>query len=207
MTNLGTSSGGGRRDRPGAGGGKRERLIAGAAGLLHEQGVRDTTLAEIAEAAEVPLGNVYYYFKTRDELVGAVIASHAEAIGMRLDKASELPDPAERLKDLARSWSEAADLVAAHGCPIGSLCSELNKLGGGLERDAAGLLGTIVAWAGEQFTELGCDDADGLAVTLIAGVQGATLLANSFGDPSILESQVARLEGWIDSVAGTAGRG
>jgi AcrR family transcriptional regulator len=59
------------RERPG----KRERLIASAADLLHRQGVERTTLAEIAKAADVPPGNVYYYFKTRDELVHAVIES------------------------------------------------------------------------------------------------------------------------------------
>ena len=52
-------------------GGKHERLIASARALLHEQGVQRTTLAEVAERAQVPPGNVYYYFKTKDELVAA----------------------------------------------------------------------------------------------------------------------------------------
>jgi TetR/AcrR family transcriptional repressor of nem operon len=43
--------------------GKRERLVAAATKMLHEQGVEKTTLADTAAAA-VPLGNVYYYFKT-----------------------------------------------------------------------------------------------------------------------------------------------
>jgi TetR/AcrR family transcriptional regulator, transcriptional repressor for nem operon len=53
--------------------GKRDRLIAAAARLLHEQGVERTTLAEIAQLAEVPAGNVYYYFKTKDEVIAAVV--------------------------------------------------------------------------------------------------------------------------------------
>ena len=60
---------------PGAGG-KRERLVESARELVHEQGVQRTTLAEVAERAEVPAGNVYYYFKTKDELVGAVVESY-----------------------------------------------------------------------------------------------------------------------------------
>jgi TetR/AcrR family transcriptional repressor of nem operon len=44
--------------------GKRERLVAAATKMLHEQGVEKTTLADTAAAADVPLGNVYYYFKT-----------------------------------------------------------------------------------------------------------------------------------------------
>ena len=43
-------------------GNKRERLMAAACRLFYEQGVERTTLADIAAAADVPLGNVYYYF-------------------------------------------------------------------------------------------------------------------------------------------------
>ena len=58
-------------------GGKRERLVASAGDLLHRQGVAATTLAQVAEAADVPAGNVYYYFKTKDDLVRAVIEDRA----------------------------------------------------------------------------------------------------------------------------------
>jgi AcrR family transcriptional regulator len=47
--------------------GKRDRLIAGARETIHRQGVEATTLADIAEASGVPLGNVYYYFKSKDD--------------------------------------------------------------------------------------------------------------------------------------------
>jgi AcrR family transcriptional regulator len=57
--------------------GKRDRLIAGARETIHRQGVEATTLADIAEASGVPLGNVYYYFKSKDELVAAAIDSYA----------------------------------------------------------------------------------------------------------------------------------
>ena len=53
----------------GRGSGKRERLVEGAQGAFHEQGVERTTLADVASRADVPLGNVYYYFKTKDQLV------------------------------------------------------------------------------------------------------------------------------------------
>src|SRR6516165_3905370 len=49
--------------------GKRDRLIAAAVLLLHRHGVERTTLADIAKAADVPVGNVYYYFKTKDEVI------------------------------------------------------------------------------------------------------------------------------------------
>ncbi len=36
--------------------------------LLHEHGLRRTTLADVASRADVALGNIYYYFKTKDSL-------------------------------------------------------------------------------------------------------------------------------------------
>ena len=52
--------------------------MAAACRVLHEQGVERTTLADIALAADVPVGNVYYYFKTKDQLVEAAIKAHGD---------------------------------------------------------------------------------------------------------------------------------
>ena len=51
---------------------KRTRLIETATKLAYGRGFRETSLADIAEAARVPVGNVYYYFKTKEELAEAV---------------------------------------------------------------------------------------------------------------------------------------
>jgi AcrR family transcriptional regulator len=62
--------------------GKRDRLIAGARETIHRQGFEATTIADIAQASDVPAGNVYYYyyyyyyFKSKDELVAAAIDSY-----------------------------------------------------------------------------------------------------------------------------------
>ena len=72
--------------------GNRERLVTAAVQLLHQQGIERTTLADIAKAADVPPGNVYYYFKTRDELVRAVIAARAARLGLRDDLLHDAAD-------------------------------------------------------------------------------------------------------------------
>ena len=41
------------------------RLIQSAVKLAHRDGFRTTSLADIAEEAKVPVGNVYYYFRGR----------------------------------------------------------------------------------------------------------------------------------------------
>jgi AcrR family transcriptional regulator len=47
---------------------KRSRLLSAAVDLAYQNGFGATSLADIVRGAEVPLGNVYYYFKTRTRL-------------------------------------------------------------------------------------------------------------------------------------------
>ena len=56
---------------------KRVRLIEAAKVLIHQKGFNQTTLADIAQEADVPLGNVYYYFKTKEAIGEAVIERRA----------------------------------------------------------------------------------------------------------------------------------
>jgi TetR/AcrR family transcriptional regulator, transcriptional repressor for nem operon len=180
--------------------GKRERLVASAADLLHRQGVLATTLAHVAHSADVPAGNVYYYFRTKDDLVQAVIDARAEQIRTMLGSLSRQPSPRARLTALAHCWIDMREVVAQHGCPFGTLCVELDNREDGLREAAAGLMELFIDWAREQFDELGRSDARDLAVTLLATVQGAALLTNTLRDPEILTAQVHHVEKWIDSL-------
>jgi AcrR family transcriptional regulator len=181
-------------------GGKRERLVASAGDLLHRQGVATTTLAQVADAAEVPAGNVYYYFKTKDDLVRAVIESRAEQVGAMLDSLQARRSPAARLKALAHQWVEMRDLVARYGCPFGTLASELDRREDGLDREAAKPISLILDWAEDQFRQMGRRDARELAISLFSGVQGGALLANALRDPDLMTGQARHLERWIDAL-------
>jgi AcrR family transcriptional regulator len=180
---------------------KRQRLVAGARSVVHRQGVEGTTIADVAEAADVPVGNVYYYFKTKDELIAAAIDSYVQEARVLLEGLERHRSPQARLKGLARSWEEIGEAVALHGCPIGSLCAELSKRHDGLGGKASQVFALVIDWAEEQFRQLGRRDARDLAIALFGGIQGAALLANTFRDPELMAVQARRLERWIDSLA------
>ncbi|MGF7236832.1 MAG: TetR/AcrR family transcriptional regulator [Frankia sp.] len=180
---------------------KRDRLIASATELLHQQGVQSTTLAQIAAAADVPPGNVYYYFKTRDDLVRAVVDARAQEISTALASFEELPDPPARFRALMHLWSDEPEVVARYGCPIGTLNSELGKCAGDITREASTLVALVVDWAEAQFRDMGRADAPELAITFFATVQGAVLIAHALRDPDVVTNQVRRLEDWIASLA------
>jgi TetR/AcrR family transcriptional repressor of nem operon len=174
--------------------------VAGAREVIHQQGVEKTTIADIAQAARIPVGNVYYYYKTKDELVAAAIDSHAQDVRAMLDSLERHRTPQARLKALVRALTDRRELAARYGCPLGSLCSELDKRDDGLDRACAQLLQAPIEWAEQQFTTLGRRDAHDLAVALIASYQGIALLTNTFRDPELMTREARRLERWIDSL-------
>jgi TetR/AcrR family transcriptional regulator, transcriptional repressor for nem operon len=176
-------------------------LVESARHLIHEQGVHRTTLADVAERAEVPLGNVYYYFKTKDDLVGAVLERYKQQAAALTHTFERHRTPQARLKALVRNWADMRDTVARYGCPMGTLCAELDKLEDGADREAAAVLQVIIDWAEDEFRQLGRRDARDLALALFAGIQGAALLANTFRDPAILTRQGRHLERWIDTLS------
>ncbi|WP_433192600.1 TetR/AcrR family transcriptional regulator [Nocardia sp. CA-107356] len=194
-----TNSVEGRRTLPKAG--KRERLAGAAAQVFHEQGVEKTTIADIARAAEVPVGNVYYYFKTKDQLVEAALGAHGQTLQVLIAALEQYDEPRERLKALVRGWVDQRDRAAQFGCPTGSLASELGKRGDGLERASAASIRSLLDWIEQQFTAMGRADAGELAVALFAAYQGISLLTNAFRDPELMVAEGLRLERWIDSLA------
>jgi len=181
--------------------GKRERLIAAASWLLHQQGVERTTLADIAKAADVPVGNVYYYFKAKDDVVRAVIEAHVQQIKTTLAAIeARHRSPKSRLKAFVREFTAQSEIVAQFGCPLGSLCSELDKRVTEPGLPAADLMRLPIEWAEGQFRSLGRADARDLAFDLLAAYEGSALLANTMRDPEILSGAARRIDRWIDTL-------
>lgn len=180
--------------------GKRERLVAAAAELVHHNGVETTTLAQIASAADVPPGNVYYYYKSREELLRALIERRRGEIRELLSRLDRRRTPQARLKGLAAAWADASDDVAEHGCPLGCLSTELGKTHPELAADGAQPLEDLIDWSEQQFREMGRQNARALATTLLAGVQGAAVIADALGDPGVMRREVRRLDRWIDDL-------
>lgn len=180
---------------------KRRQLMAAAAQVLHRQGVERTTIADIANAAEVPVGNVYYYFKTKDALVQAALAEHAGHLERLTGELDKLPGPRERLRALVNGWIEQRDVAARYGCPTGTLAVELDKREeGGMDLEAGRVIRLLLDWAEGQFRELGCPAPGDLALTFVGAYQGMSLLANALRDPEIMVREGNRLLAWLDSL-------
>jgi AcrR family transcriptional regulator len=186
---------------------KRRRLTTEAARVLHRQGVERTTLADIARAAEVPVGNVYYYFKTKDELVLAALSEHDARLDELTGRLELSGDPRDRLKGLVDAWIAQRETAARHGCPTGTLAVELDKRSdGSLDAAAGAVMRRLLDWVERQFRAMGAPDPGDLALHLVCAYQGMSLMANALRDPGIMTREGERLLRWLDSV-GAAGAG
>ena len=176
---------------------KRERLVEAAKELIHHQGYNRTTLADIAEASDVPLGNVYYYFKSKDDLGAAVIDERRADFRSLIEDWERDPDPKARLLGVLDMLAGLRDTVAEHGCPIGSLCQELDKDRSHLAQRADSIIAMQLDWVTAQFERMGHEDAQALGAEFVGRIHGMDLLANALHDADVIETQVARLRSWL----------
>src|ERR1700686_1748145 len=179
---------------------KRSQLVSAAVSLAYQNGFEATSLADIAREAKVPLGNVYYYFKTKDEIGEAIVELRLAQLAAQRQRWNEAGSPKDRLCACVQDVFENKDFLAERGCAVGTFCSELHKAGGSVATRATEIFARHLAWIESQFRTLGkAKDSKGLAVHLLSAMQGVSTLAHSFHDPSLLATETKRVKGWIHS--------
>jgi TetR/AcrR family transcriptional regulator, transcriptional repressor for nem operon len=180
---------------------KRSRLVTAADKLFHEQGVSTTTLANIAQLADVPLGNVYYYFKSKESIVLAVIDYRRKLIQAQFDELNGIDSTLVRLQTLVRQTTAHSEQTANFGDALGSLCQELGKQGGQIAAAAADLMQEIMNWCEKQFVSLGKGEkAKQLAMILLSSLQGISLLTLTFKNATYTNQQADYLVNWLETV-------
>ncbi len=180
---------------------KRTRLIETAMRLAYRNGFRDTSLADIAEAAHVPVGNVYYYFKTKEELGAAVVERRLAQFREFREEMDRLSSPKERLFAFVERIHRSREQLARGGCPLGGLCSELHKEGGALAKKSPALFAEPMGWLKEQFRAAGHEEeARELSVHLFCAFQGMAAVAHAANDPDLVVMEVKRLKDWIGTL-------
>jgi AcrR family transcriptional regulator len=179
----------------------RTRLLQAAEKVTYRRGFGMTAIADIAKEAGVPLGNVYYYFKTKEEIGDAIVELRMSRFKKLLCELDKADSPAERLCGFVQIKIDNRETLARSGCPVGTLCSELHKHGGVVAKKSTALLAEALAWMETQFRALGKGaHSRGLAVHLLSATQGASVLAHTFHDPGMIETEAARLKQWIRSL-------
>lgn len=90
--------------------------------------------------------------------------------------------------------------IQQYGCPVGTLNTELAKLDHAMRGQARGLFTLFRDWLREQFAQLGhADQADELAMHVLAFSQGVAVLSHTFGDEDFVQREVGRMRDWLST--------
>lgn len=180
----------------------RQHIVEVANRLFYQRGYNQTSFSDIAEAAEMSRGNFYYYFKTKDEILEAVLESRLEGIrGMLAEWTATIAEPRERLKRYVQILLNEEQNILRYGCPMGSLTVELSKTQLVLQSHSTEMFEVFFEWLKTQFLALGCGRASrDNALHLLAATQGVSLIVNAFEDSAFLRKEASHLKQWIDEL-------
>lgn len=177
----------------------RDLIVEKADALFYEGGFEATSFADIAAAVGISRGNFYHHFKTKDDILDAVISLRMERTRTMLDRwHTEGEGPRERILSFIHMLIANRTKIMAFGCPVGTLCSELAKLDHAAQDHVSEIFSLFRDWLAGQFRALGGgDQAEGLALHLLAWSQGVAVMATAFRDEAFIRSEVAGIELWL----------
>lgn len=178
----------------------RAEIVDCARKLFYEHGYDGTSFSRIVDESGLFRGNIYHYFKTKDQILWAVVERYLVDYETMLSRwEHQHPAPRERLHAFVDMIvARKADLVK-FGCPIGSLNTELGKDRHELQRAARKLFDLFRNWLAECFRALGCvEEADALALHLLGRAQGIVVMSHVYQDKQLLAREVRELKSWID---------
>ncbi len=180
---------------------KKDRLLDAAVDRFHHHGVAASSLAAIAGDAGIPVGNVVYYFRTKDSLAAAVIDRWCSRVAMHLESFATGATPIDRIRAFVASARDRRQAYADFGCPLAALQSGLKTAAPPLADNAIVPLAMIRCWLSEQFAHGGLDQvaAREEADFYLAALQGSYFLAHATSDPDMVSATVDRLLARLDA--------
>ena len=176
----------------------RQRIVEAADRLFYRRGYNQTSFQDISDETGIPRGNFYYYFKTKDDILDAVVDARIAELESWLKYCeNETNDPRERVLLFVSVIDEKQSDTLQSGCPVGTLNSELAKDSPDLQEKATRAFVLFRDWLKQQFTTMGLSDVENLAMDLLARLQGIALLACAFKDRDFIERSHRELRDWV----------
>ncbi|WP_066946649.1 TetR/AcrR family transcriptional regulator [Streptomyces lushanensis] len=168
-----------------AGVGTRERVVRAASRLLQRQGYEGTGIKLIAREAEATLGSVYHFFPGGKEELAVAAIRHgdrefADMLGAGLDSSD---DPAVAVENCARRLATALRASGwTDGCPITATALETLGRTPRIQEACGAALRNWQEVLAVKFRDCGFggEEADDLACTVLAALEGAEMTAQVF---------------------------
>jgi TetR/AcrR family transcriptional repressor of lmrAB and yxaGH operons len=167
-------------------------MVDGAKELIRKNGYAATSFKDVWEYTDTPRGSVYFHFPGGKEQLGLEVLA---AVGQRLvDLTDTVAGRTRTARTLVRGLAKAlADELEESdfrdGCAIVNISSETAATSDALRQGSAAAFEQWSSAVAIQFERLGVASADShrLADVVVAGLEGARVLAKTYRDTGPLD--------------------
>lgn len=179
----------------------RERIVEAANRLIYTKGFNQTSVSDVAAAVGITKGNLHYHFKSKEELLEAIIQYRKTLITELLKQwDEEFLDARAKLKRFVQMLLNEEKDIVRYGCPMGSLNSELGKFQSSLQSNSKEMFDLFQDWLEEVFKQLDNKKSKARSRHLLAMGQGASMMSYVYSDPKILRDECKIMNEWIDTL-------
>jgi len=184
---------------------KRDQIIQAAARLVHVKGFHRTSVDDILQAAEAGKGQLYHYFKNKDDIGLAIVDRAAAQIRSTLFERLERGEGIEAVEWMLDCLiSTARRTQCGGGCPLGNLAAEMSDLHEEFRSRLAGIFESwrvVVEQTLQQAQARGQIRPDvevgALSFLVLSTIEGGILLAKVGHDVRVMERSFEGLKGCL----------
>lgn len=158
----------------------RERILDAAARLMRERGIAGAGVDALTEAAGMTHGSLYSQFGSKDQLI-------QEALEHAISASGKVTSDAATLEQYVAAYLSAEHRDhAGKGCPLAALVCEMPRQREGVRaKFTEGLKGMLARVSARHDAGLKPAKRDELALTTVASLVGALILARAVDDPEL----------------------
>jgi TetR/AcrR family transcriptional repressor of nem operon len=182
------------------------KLVEAARRLFWERGYEATSLQDVVERARAKSGSLYYFFRTKEDLLLAVLDHYVDLLWPAVIEPAfgRTADPIERIFSILNGYREGLVYTGfTHGCPIGNLALEVSdeypRAREKIARNFEGWRKWIRKCLEEAAGRLPAGmDGERLAMFILAVMEGAVMQARAHHSLEPFDASVAELRQYFN---------
>jgi len=183
----------------------REKLVETARALFWERGYEATSLADVVEKAGTRSGSLYYFFRTKEELLLAVLDRYVDLLWPIVIEPvfSRVTDPIERIFGILDGYRQGLVYTGCtQGCPIGNLalevCDDLPRAREKIAKNFEGWRSWIRKCLDEAMNRFpGSVNREQLSIFVLTVMEGAVMQARAHQSLEPYDASVAQLRDYF----------
>ena len=182
----------------------RLTIVDAARSHIYQHGYATTSYANVAQETDLAKGNIQHYFKSKSQLLEAVIEQYLQGVKDQLANWSlDCGTAYDCIERFVSMVEDNAENLSLYGCPVGTLNSELGKDNRQEQALAKQVFDLYLRWLEARFRSfLSREEAELNAEHLMIMAQGASVIAHTYENPEVVHRQTKLMRQWLLEVCG-----